>query len=152
MWKIGFFGLLALLVILLNILAWYFFVRGRLGEPIPSPTPSPTSLLTPTAFMSPSPTTDETSLIKQAVFAKTGLDETKAEVTINRNTGTHAKGNIKEFEAVGGAYWLAAKTGSGWICVYDGQSHPTCAQIAPYDFPRDIVPECLDERGNVVRR
>jgi hypothetical protein len=100
----------------------------------------------------PQPTVDESALIKQAVYKKTGLDAVKAEVTINQNTGTHAKGNIKEFEAVGGAYWLAAKTDAGWICAYDGQSHPSCEQIAPYNFPKDMVPECLDKDNKVVAR
>jgi len=73
-------------------------------------------------------------------------------VTISENTGQFAKGGIKEYEAVGGAYWIAAKTNEGWVCVYDGQSQPTCEQIAPYNFPTDMVPECLDENGKVVER
>jgi len=112
---------------------------------VPSPQPTPTP-----EEAAPTPTVDESGLIKQAVFKKTGLDATQAEVSINKNTGQHATGNIKEFEAVGGAYWLAAKTTEGWVCVYDGQSQPTCEQIAPYNFPKDMVPECLDENGQVV--
>lgn len=29
---------------------------------------------------------------------------------------------------------------------------PTCEQIDAYNFPKDMVPECLDENGEVVER
>ena len=120
----------------------------------PSPTLSPlvSPAVSPSPVLTLTPTVDEISLIKQAVFAKTGLDATRAEVTITQNTGQHAKGNIREFEAVGGGYWLAAKTDSGWIEVYDGQANPTCSQISPYNFPKTMIPECLDSTGRVVTR
>ena len=145
-WEVSFLGLLAILIILANIAAGYFLFRRPKGEPKVS------LPLSPTLAPSPFPTIDETTLIKQAVFSKTGLDETKAEITINQNTGQFAKGNIKEFEAVGGAYWLAAKTPTGWLCVYDGQANPSCSQIDPYNFPKDMVPECLDANGKVIKR
>lgn len=123
-------------------------------EPSTSVTLTPTLSLTtsPSPSVTPTPTVNETSLIKQAVYAKTGLNESKAEVTISQNTGQHAKGSIREFEAVGGGYFLAAKTGSGWVEVYDGQANPTCEQIAPYNFPKSMVPECLDASGRVIIR
>jgi len=141
--------LIFIIVIGLLALAFFFGLKYRQipGEVVPSPQPTPTP-----EEAAPTPTVDESGLIKQAVFKKTGLDATQAEVSINKNTGQHATGNIKEFEAVGGAYWLAAKTDEGWVCVYDGQSLPTCVQIAPYNFPKDMVPECLDKNGKVVKR
>jgi len=152
-------------VLSLTTMLAYSFGRSKKTAPAPSleivssPTPevpTPTSIVTLTPSLtfvpSPTPLVDETNLINQAVFAKTGLDETKAEVSINQNTGKHAKGNIKEFEAVGGAYWLAAKTDTGWIGVYDGQANPSCSEISPYNFPKDMVPECLDTNGKVVKR
>ncbi|MBI4999719.1 hypothetical protein HZB97_03045 [Candidatus Gottesmanbacteria bacterium] len=160
-WKIGFFTLLAVLIIGANIFAWYFFLKSKAlpptgqvpagnlaGGPTPSPIFSPVVTIIPT----PTPAAEEANLIKQAVFKLTGLDATRAEVTINRKTDKHGKGTIKEFEAVGGAYWIAAKTTEGWVGVYAGQAQPSCAQIAPYNFPKDMVPECLDASGNVVSR
>jgi len=148
-------------IIVISLLALAFFLgmkyRQIPDEVVPTPTPEvnniPTPQPTPTPEeMTPTPTIDESELIKQAVFKKTGLDATKAEVTINKNTGQYATGNIKEFEAVGGAYWLAAKTDAGWVGIYDGQAQPTCEQIDNYNFPKDMVPECLDENGEVVER
>ena len=95
---------------------------------------------------------NEDNLIKQAIYQKTGLNEATADIAVNQNTGTYATGNIKEKEAVGGAYWLAAKKDGQWVAVYDGQAYPTCAQIAPYNFPISMVPACLDSSNNVVSR
>lgn len=149
-WKIGFFSLLALLILGANIFVWLFWGKGMILETTLTPSPTPTIKVEPT--VTPTPVIDESEAIKQAVFNKTGLNASQAEISINKNTGQHATGNIKEFEAVGGAYWLAAKTDEGWVCVYDGQAQPTCEQIAPYNFPKDMVPECLDENGKVVER
>lgn len=100
----------------------------------------------------PIPTTDEIEAIKQTVYAKTGLNKEEAEVTISLNTGTHAKGLIREYGTVSGAYWIAAKSGGNWVGVYSGQAHPTCAEIDPYNFPTDMVPQCMDQSMNVVDR
>ena len=148
-WKIGFFTLLAFLIIGANVFVWFFWGKGMILKTNLAPSPTPTIKVETTA---PTPTVDETEAIKQAVFKKTGLSASQAEVSINKNTGQHATGNIKEFEAVGGAYWLAAKTPQGWVCVYDGQANPTCEQIAPYSFPKDMVQECLDTNGKVMKR
>ena len=156
--------LIFIIVIGLLALAFFFGIKYRqtptsetptptpevtnVPSPQPTPTPSPEIIQKAT----PTPTINESELIKQAVFKKTGLTASQAEVSINKNTGQYATGNIKEFEAVGGAYWLAAKTEDGWVGVYDGQAQPTCEQIAPYNFPKDMVPECLDKNGKVVKR
>ena len=150
-WKIGFLVLFALLIIGANIFAWYFFFKGKEQTLTPSPTPQPIETVIP-ILSSPTPKIDDESLIKEAIFKLTGLDATKAEVTINKNTGTHATGGIKEFEAVGGAYWIAAKTDSGWVGVYAGQATPKCSEIAPYNFPKDMVPECLDAANKLIKR
>ena len=119
-WKIGFFAILALLVIAANAFVWLYWSKGIISKTPLTPTPTPAVILETTV----TPTVEEINpaqeaeLIKQAVFKKTGLTANQAEVTINKNTGQHATGNIKEFEAVGGAYWLAAKTDDGWGLVF----------------------------------
>jgi len=139
-------------IIVIGLLALAFFFGMKYRQTPTSETPTPTPEVTSVPSLQPTPTINESELIKKAVFKKTGLNETQAEVSINKNTGEFATGNIKEFEAVGGAYWLAAKTEGGWVAVYDGQAQPTCEQIAPYNFPKDMVPECLDKNGKVVKR
>ncbi len=147
-WKIGFFTLLALLIIGVNVFVWFFWGKGMILKTTLTPSPTPTVKVE--LIETSAPIIDETEAIKEAVFNKTGLTKNEALVTIDENTGQFAKGGIKEYEAVGGAYWIAAKTATGWVCVYDGQSQPTCQQIDSYNFPIDMVPECLDENGEVV--
>jgi hypothetical protein len=122
------------------------------GKVSSTPALTPTSVPTETVPPSSTPTIDETELIRQACFLKTGLNATNATISINKNTGQHATGTIKELEAVSGAWWIAAKADSRWVCVHTGQSQATCAEIALYNFPKDMVPECLSEAGKVVRR
>ncbi|TSC54283.1 MAG: hypothetical protein LiPW16_78 [Microgenomates group bacterium LiPW_16] len=118
-WKIGFLVLFALLIIGANIFAWYFFFKGKEQTLTPSPTPQPIETVIP-ILSSPTPKIDDESLIKEAIFKLTGLDATKAEVTING--------------------------------VYAGQATPKCSEIAPYNFPKDMVPECLDAANKLIKR
>jgi len=75
------------------------------------------------------------------------------ELTISKNTGTHATGGVTFAGEMGGGWWLAAKSGGNWVIVQDGNGTMDCAVIAPYNFPNTIVPECLDEAtGKTVIR
>lgn len=110
-------------------------------SPISSPSPSPKF------------TGDDQEKIKAALAKKLGQDQDDLLVEISQNTASLAKGTIREKSSeVGGGYFLAAKAGNDWLIVYDGQSTPTCSQIAPYDFPKEWVPECLGPSGNLVKR
>ncbi|MGB6882332.1 MAG: hypothetical protein WBD86_03510 [Microgenomates group bacterium] len=152
-WRIAFLFLGGL--ILLGIVGTfaYFFGKGSFTFSGTSSTPSPSPVSELQAPPAPLPTADETEAIKQAIYELVGMDETKVNVTISENIDTHAKGGVVDWGSeVGGGYWIAAKADSGWIGVYAGQSHPTCSQIALYNFPIDMVSECLDEIGNVVTR
>lgn len=137
-------SLIAAAVIVANVVVGYrLFFKTK-----PAPTPTPFTESSPSS----SPAVDETELIKQAVYERTGLTPEQAEVSINQRIAAHATGTIKEFEAVGGAYWLAARTEGGWVGVYDGQSQPDCVDIETYAFPVDMVPDCLNSSGKVVSR
>ena len=77
-------------------------VREAIGEITPveeGVTPTEVEEATPAAE-------EEEALIKAAVLVSVGLDEEDVEFMISTNTGTHAKGNIREVGAVGGGYWL----------------------------------------------
>lgn len=108
---------------------------------VPSPTATP-----------PTTKVDDKTAIKLAMIQKTGIVEANMEFTITDQRDRWAKGNVRDKNDISGAYFIAAKTESEWLIVYDGQAHPTCLQIAPYDFPVDMVPECLNSTGNVVSR
>lgn len=121
-------------------------------QPAPVPTPTVSATSTPVPTSKPSPFIDDTAAIKSALIDKTGISETNLEFQISQNTGQHAKGTVKAKDEIGGGYWIAAMVEGRWLIVYDGQSQPTCAQIAPYNFPKEMVPECLDAAGSVIER
>ena len=156
-WKIGFFTLLALVLIGANVFVWFFWGKNLLfkesNQITPTPNPEVTVKLTPTPTGKITSPAEEEALIRKAVYEKSGTKESEYIIIINKNTGQHATGGIKpRQEDIGGAYWLAAKTENGWIGVYDGQAQPECTAINFYNFPKDMVPECLDKNGKVVKR
>ncbi len=118
----------------------------------PSPTASFPSAEPTTTNLSPTPRADDETLIKKAIAEKLGVNEENLIVTVSQNTGKFAKGGIREKDAMGGAMFIAAYSSGKWVIVHDGQSNPLCSTIAPYNFPTDMVPECLDASGNVVVR
>ncbi len=129
----------------------YLLGKGALSLSKVSPSPSPTSQ----AESSPvtTPFLSETEMIQEAMYEFIGKGATEIEVIVDKNLGLHATGGVIDIGAeVGGAYWIAAKSGGEWVGVYAGQAHPTCEQIAPYNFPTSMVSACLDELGQVVNR
>jgi hypothetical protein len=148
MYKTAFFGLIAIIVLALIGGAAYLFGQGKINISV-SPTSSPQATIQGT----PAPTVDDQAAIKQAVYTKFGSDATKLNVTVSKIEGNYATGGIVDVGSeVGGGYFLAAKWQGNWVIVHDGQAHPTCAQIAPYNFPVSMVAECLDATGKVVKR
>ncbi len=152
-WKAAFWVLIAIILIGAVGVFAYFFGKGSFSflKLTSSPSPSPVSQLQPPPTQAP--IVDETEAIKEAIYELVGSDATKVNVTISENTGSHATGGVVDWGSeVGGGYWIAVKTGGEWVGVYAGQSQPTCSQIDPYNFPIDMVPECLDGLGKVITR
>lgn len=145
---------LAILVGALIVGGFIYFSQNKStqSENTQLASPAPTSISTPTTPPAAELEQDDTAAIKQAVSQKLGQDENSLEISISQKTEVHAKGTVREKEAVGGGYFLAAKTDTGWVVVYDGQSQPPCSQINAYNFPKTFVPECLDLSGKVITR
>ena len=74
------------------------------------------------------------------------IDVEELDVTVTEIRGEHAKGGGEN------GYFIAAKSNDQWVIVYAGQATPYCDAIEPYDFPVDMVPECLDDDDNLVVR
>ncbi|OGD84560.1 hypothetical protein A2165_02530 [Candidatus Curtissbacteria bacterium RBG_13_40_7] len=155
------FGRLAAVILIIGILAAGGFYLGKRFSSRPASSPMPISESSPVAPTlsnsllppaSPKPTPDDFSLIRDTLILKTGISQDDIQVVISQNTGQHVKGTVKDRNDVGGGYFLAAKVGETWIIVYDGQSQPGCSQVNSYNFPKDMVPECLDTGGNLVTR
>lgn len=149
--------------VIIGVFAFFALKTQKVGQITPTATASPVattvvveqSITSPALSPTPSPVfaEDDEKAIKAALAAKLGTSENNLDVGVTQKDAKHAKGNVKEKTSeVGGGYWLAAKVDSQWIIVYDGQATPTCSQIAPYNFPTAMVPECLDANGKVVTR
>ena len=74
-------------------------------------------------------------------------------VGVDIDTGQFAKGSIRFTDEQGGGLWFAAKTENGWELAFDGNGIIPCGSANKYDFPSDIIPQCLDEKtNNLIRR
>lgn len=152
-WRTAFWVLFAIILISAVGLFAYFLGKGSFGFSKISSSPSPSPISQLQSPLTPAPVLDETEAIKEAIYELVGSDATEVNITVSNNIGSHATGGVVDWDSeVGGGYWIAAKTDGEWIGVYAGQAHPTCSQIAPYNFPIDMVSECLDELGEVITR
>lgn len=150
-WKTAFLFMIFSFFLVGVGVAAYLLGKGALSLQKTSPSPSPTAQFD--SSPSPSPILDETEMIQEAIYEFIGKDATEIEVIVDKNLGLHATGGVIDIGTeVGGAYWIAAKSGGEWVGVYAGQAHPTCEQIAPYNFPVSMVSACLDGLGQVVDR
>jgi len=89
---------------------------------------------------------DDASALRRTLAARFGVSPDEIVFVITEQTEEHATGGLP------GGYFLAAREEGTWVIVYDGQATPSCAEIAPYNFPGDMVPECLDAENNLVVR
>ncbi|MDR3643095.1 MAG: hypothetical protein P4L74_05740 [Candidatus Doudnabacteria bacterium] len=69
------------------------------------------------------------------------------------DTGEFAKGSFNEANA-GGGLWFAAKTAEGWQLAFDGNGIVPCDAANRYNFPKDIIPQCIDTQNdnNLIQR
>lgn len=145
-------GLLAL-----GAFGFWFYQENIVKKPEPSPSPSITPEIVPTVEPTVMPTPEpspspqvksDLELIKETFAEKYNKPLEDVDVTINKNTGTHASGLVKFAGEISGAMWLGYKDSEGWTIVHDGQGTIPCQAIEPYNFPVDMVPECWDESTN----
>ena len=90
--------------------------------------------------------TDE-QLMTEAMAARHSKTVAETDLSINENNGTYASGVVKFSGEISGAWWLAAKTSGSWVIVADGNGVVMCSDIAGYNFPESMVPECWND-GN----
>jgi len=119
---------------------WKFY-RGECSKELP--------LVTPTINIQA-----DTELIKLALVQKDGINLNQENVTVKKDTGKYAEGSITPKEpGVGGGYFFAAKTDTGWKIIASGNGAILCEWLEPYpDFPTDMIPECVDSNWNPIQR
>ncbi len=91
--------------------------------------------------------------IKEAFAEKYSKPLDEVEVTISKNTGTHASGSVRFTGEMGGAMWLAYKKTDDWLIVFDGNGTIPCSAVDPHNFPATMAPECWNEAtGKLITR
>lgn len=69
------------------------------------------------------------------------------QIEVTSDTGAFAKGTYNEPGS--GGIWFAAKTANGWELASAGNGIAPCDEIEKYNFPKDMIPQCLDtQNGN----
>lgn len=70
-------------------------------------------------------------------------------VKVNKNTANHLNGVFLTggSENISAPYFLATKQSGKWIVVHESQDYPICSTIDPYNFTRDIIEKCYDEKN-----
>ncbi|HOZ81096.1 MAG TPA: hypothetical protein PK370_02665 [Candidatus Woesebacteria bacterium] len=124
-----------------------YFVKNQNPESIIVVTPAPTS--TPTS--TPIPELSAEEQIRTALAKKYNISPNTIDITISENTATHIWGNSGFNDGGGGGWFLAFKNGSKWIIVDDGNGIISCEKVAPYGFPKSMVPECVDNQGKLIK-
>lgn len=161
--------LVVLLTILgLSVVAVTGIIAFRLGQSRPETVSligEPTTTSSPAPQISPSPTLAPASAkpntspasesdadkIRQALANKYGKTIGETEISISKNTGTHANGSVRFTGEMGGGMWLAYNNGVNWVITYDGHGTIPCSAVDdPYNFPTDMSPECWDETTDTL--
>lgn len=148
----------ALLLMVAGAFLFWLYQEKVVKKPTALITPTPTELPKMAVFTTaplPSDITNipekkesDIDLLKQAMAKKHNKSLADVDLSINKNTGVYAIGSVKFQGDVGGGWWLAAQKGSEWVIVADGNGTVMCQDIAPYNFPTDMVPECWDTVNN----
>jgi len=134
------------------ILATFAAVMFYQKQPDPAPTPvaTVTSIpTTPNTDLSPTLKPDNQLLLREALAQKHKLPATSVSVTIKEITSEYASGTVLLNGE--GAWFLAAKENDDWHIVDDRNGVVLCDVVAKYDFPKSMVPECVDKKGNPVQ-
>lgn len=98
--------------------------------------PDPTELKPPEVV-------DDATLIGAALIAETGIPEQNLSFSIDVNTGSFARGVFEDVLSDTSSLYIATKIGDGWNIAYTGILIPLCDDIAAFDFPLEVMPECL---------
>jgi hypothetical protein len=153
------FTTLLIILIIGGLWGYYFYRQNKLpfiSNSFVAVTPTPTVYvpLFPSATLTPSkpPLDDDILQIKTAFADKYGKKIDDIVVSLSADDGTHAVGTVTFKLAMEGGHFLAAKAAGGtWIIAQDGNGSVMCDAVSPYNFPKSMVPECVDNKGKLVK-
>jgi hypothetical protein len=146
-----------IIFIIAGLWGYYFYSQNKLPfitHPVISVIPTPTDYvpLFPSATLVPSQPAlnDDILQIKTAFAQKYGRSVNDVVLDLTADDGVHAVGTVTFKLAMAGGHLLAAKAAGAWIIVQDGNGSVMCDLVSPYNFPKSMVPECVDSKGKLV--
>lgn len=149
---------LIIILIIGGLWGYYFYSQNKLPfytKPVVVVTPTPATDVPvfPSATLAPSriPVSQDILEIKKAFADKYGKNVNDIELTLSDDDGTHAIGTVKFKLAMEGGWVLAAKAAGGWVIAQDGNGSVMCDSVSAYNFPKSMVPECVDSKGKLIK-
>lgn len=134
------------LILGLIIAMWAFYIYTQKSPSVQNPILS----LSPTVTLAPSSSSrPDQELITEALAIKYNLAYAEVHTIFSAINSTHAAGTVS-FSGEGG-WFLAAKEGTTWKIVADGNGTVSCELVTPYSFPKTMVPECVDKNGKLQK-
>lgn len=91
---------------------------------------------------------DETA-INQLFVEQYPTESERPEVKIEKLVSDNARGSLTfkdtAGEVVSGDYFFAAKEDGNWKIVLSGNGEIDCATLTPYNFPADMITDCVTQ-------
>ena len=84
--------------------------------------------------------------IRIALAERIGIGTEEMEIRITDSSGEYLSGRVNN------GYFYAVNRNDTWLIVHDGPAAPPCKDIGAYQFPIDMVPQCLDKNNKLVTR
>lgn len=84
--------------------------------------------------------------IQKAMAEHRSKSVSATSIAVSQTSGSYATGTVSFDGEMSGGWFLAVKTDDNdWKIVSDGNGTVACGDIADFDFPQDMVPQCWDE-------
>jgi hypothetical protein len=95
---------------------------------------------------------DLKGVITQALAQKYNKKVEEVKVVVGTELPKHAKGTVIFASENGGGLWFAAKDNLGWHLAFDGNGIVGCTVANKYSFPKEMIPQCMADNGELVKR
>ena len=80
-------------------------------------------------------------LIEESLAVERGVFANDFVLGINKLTLVHFRGIVQGEDGI----ILAAKRNNDWVIVFDGNGAYSCSDAEPYNFPEDMISDCVSD-------
>ena len=90
---------------------------------------------------------DDVEIIKTTLAQQYNLSADDVEIEVETRTPSHMRGTAALPSRDESGLFLAARETGSWTVLYDGTDTVSCEQIEPYNFPKNMVADCVSDRA-----